>query len=713
MDGDVNSALAFDLGDPMGGMPPVAPLSMPAQNLRYPVPPVHRWHSSFSVILARLLLFLITAGITTYGAWEMLDAVRFAKMTFLQGLMILFFVVTLAWIGFAAATALVGLIKWREFNPPADFSTGDARTALVMPIYNEDPTHVTAALQAMAEELRDSGAKERFEMLLLSDSTSADAWVRESVALDRLRAAVPFMPVWYRRRWQNIARKAGNVEDFVANWGARYEYMIVLDADSLIDAATLTGLVRKMHADPAMGILQSAPTLINATTLFGRLQQFAARAYGPVVARGLAAWAGDSSNYWGHNAIIRVQAFAQCCGLPSLPGRKPFGGHILSHDFVEAALIRRAGWKVHLATDLHGSYEESPPTLTDLAVRDRRWAQGNLQHSKVIGTAGLSWVSRLHLAVGIMSYVSSPLWLVLLCVGFALSLQSHLIRPEYFTHDFQLFPTWPRFDAELMLHLFLFSMAVLLVPKTIGLLRGILSAPIRRATYGIIGLVVSCAVELVMSALYAPILMLTQSGHVIEILLGRDSGWGAQRRKVSDSTWADAWRSYRKHTITGILTGVIAWFLSPSLFYWMSPALVGLLMSVPLSRASGSHTLARMLCAVGILRTPEEAHPPLLVARKQELVLAAQALPEDGLQYLARHREARLAHIQSNVARPSDPRGKPDANLLTAEQKIADAANLDELLQWLTPPERVHVAGSASMLHQLASLPELPRPPPI
>ncbi len=713
LDRELNSALMLDLGEAAGGMPPLAPLRMPAQNFHYPVPHVNRWRTAPSVLFARLLLMTITLGITAYGSYEMLYAVRFANMTFLQGLMIVFFVITLNWIGFAAGTALVGLIKPREPNPPADFSTADACTALIMPIYNEDPTTVVAALQAMAESLHERGGEERFEMVLLSDSTSADAWVRESLALARLRAAVPFMPVWYRRRWQNIARKSGNVEDFVERWGERYDYMIVLDADSLIDTNTLTGLVRKMHADPAMGILQSSPYLIHATTLFGRLQQFASRVYGPVVTRGLAAWSGDSGNYWGHNAIIRVQAFAQSCGLPALPGRKPFGGFILSHDFVEAALIRRAGWKVHLATDLQGSYEECPPTLTDLAVRDRRWAQGNLQHSKIIGAAGFSWVSRLHLVVGIMSYISSPLWLVLLGVGFALALQSHLIRPEYFTADFQLFPTWPRFDAQLMMNLFLFSMFVLLIPKTIGLLRAIVNGPIRRATYGIVGLLFSCIVELVLSALYAPILMLTQSTHVFEILMGRDSGWNAQRRHAGESGWGDAWHSYRKATLIGCVTAVIAWFLSPSLLAWMSPALLGLLLSVPLSRASGSRTLARMFGKLGILRTPEEAQVPPLVARKYQLVEQAETLPEDGLQYLARHREARVAHIQSNMARPSDPRGKPDPHALTAEQKISDASHLDELLGWLTPQERVHIAGSGTLLHQLAGLPDLPKPPPI
>ena len=713
LDGQLNSAVRLQAEDSAAGMPPLAPLTMPAQNLGYPVPQAHAWSQSGSVIFARILLFAITAGITVYGVYQMLTAVRFADMTFLQGLMIAFFAVTLNWIAFAAGTAIVGLLKWREPNPPADFSTAGVRTALVMPVYNEDPTTVGAALQAMAEALKSAGSTENFEMVLLSDSQNAEAWVRETIVLERLRTAVPDMPVWYRRRWQNIARKAGNVEDFVEKWGARYDYMIVLDADSLIDAKTLIGLVRKMHTDPAMGILQSAPTLINATTLFGRLQQFASRVYGPVVTRGLAAWSGDSSNYWGHNAIIRVEAFAQSCGLPALPGRKPFGGFILSHDFVEAALIRRAGWKVHLATDLQGSYEEAPPTLTDLAVRDRRWAQGNLQHSKVIGSAGFSWVSRLHLAVGIMSYLSSPLWLVLLGVGFALALQSHLIRPEYFTRDFQLFPTWPRFDARLMMNLFLFSMFVLLIPKMIGLLRAIVNNPIRRATYGIIGLALSCAIELLLSALYAPILMMTQSTHVFEILMGHDSGWNAQRRRAGDSGWMEAWRSYRKLTIIGCVTAVIAWFLSPSLLAWLSPALLGLLLAVPLSRASGSTSLAHVMSWLGILRTPEEANPPSLVARKYELIAQAQGLPDDGLMYLAQHGEARAAHIRNNPPRPGDPRGRPDPNALTAEQKINDAGSMDEALGWLAPPERVHVAGSSNLLQKLSSLPELPKRPPI
>ncbi|HWS63083.1 MAG TPA: glucans biosynthesis glucosyltransferase MdoH, partial [Steroidobacteraceae bacterium] len=356
-----------------GGMPSEARLSMPPQDLRYKPSQRTREPAGAAVLYARFILVSVTLGVSTYGIYQMLQVVRFASMTLLQGLMIFFFGISLAWIAFAAGSVIAGASKRRD---PVPRGLPAGLTALVMPIYNEDPVRTTAALQAMAEALQGIAANQYFEIAVLSDSTNADSWIRETAAIDRLRTSLSsVMPVWYRRRWSNVARKAGNLEDFVTRWGGRFEHMIVLDADSLIDAPILVRLVQSMEADPRLGILQTSPQLIGARTFFGRLQQFAACVYGPVITRGLAAWSGDSCNYWGHNAIIRMKAFADNCGLPMLKGRKPFGGHVLSHDFVEAALIRRGGWKVRMATDCGGSWEESPPTLIDIAVRDRRWAQ--------------------------------------------------------------------------------------------------------------------------------------------------------------------------------------------------------------------------------------------------------------------------------------------------------------------------------------------------
>ena len=709
MDRRLNSAVAYQPVGAAGGMPPESHLEMPPQDLRHKPSRRARDRPTPAVLYARFILVTTTLGVSTFGIYQMLQVVRFASMTLLQGLMISFFAVSLGWIAFAADSVLAGASKRRDPIPRA--LSENSLTALVMPIYNEDPVRTTSALQAMAEALKDIGANHRFEIVVLSDSTNADSWIRETAAIHLLRMALtPVMPVWYRRRWKNVARKSGNLEDFVTRWGGRYDHMIVLDADSLIDAPTLLRLVQVMQEDPTLGILQTAPQLIGARTFFGRLQQFAACVYGPVITRGLAAWSGDSCNYWGHNAIIRMRAFAENCGLPTLKGRKPFGGHVLSHDFVEAALMRRGGWKVRMATDCGGSWEESPPSLIDVAIRDRRWAQGNLQHMKIIGAAGLTFTSRLHLGIGIMSYLSSPLWLLMLGIGFALAVQSHLIRPEYFSHDFQLFPTWPRFDVELMMALFWFSMLVLLIPKMLGLVRALLSARIRRGGGGVIGVVASFLLETLLSALYAPVLMLVQSRHVFEVFMGRDSGWKPQRRDSGSTTWGDAWHFHKRHMLVSCVTAVIVYFLSPSLLAWLSPALLGLFLAVPLSRASGSESLGRALSRIALLRTPEELDQPGLMARRTELIARAHALPEDGLRYLARNREARLAHIDGNLARPCEPRGKPDPHAFTAEQKLIDARSLEEALEWLTPTERVEVAADARLLNQLALLPDAEHP---
>jgi membrane glycosyltransferase len=688
-----------------GAMPPQSPLEMPVQDLRQAPavnpPPQTCWQTW----PARLLACGGAGAIATYGVVEMLNVVRFSNMTALQGVLIGFFAVSLLWIGFAAASGVATILHWaprRRTTQPLPTT----RVALLMPVYNEDPIRTTAALQAMAEALHAAGAAPLFEIVILSDSTHANAWIAESAAVAALRTALrALMPVHYRRRWHNAGRKVGNIEDFVKHWGGRYDYMIVLDADSLMSADTLLELVHRMQADAQLGLLQTVPRLCGQETLFGRMQQFASRVYGGVVARGVAAWSGDDGNYWGHNAIIRVRAFAQTCGLPQLQGRKPFGGHVLSHDFVEAALLRRAGWKVRMAPDLDGSWEDGPPSLVDVAIRDRRWAQGNLQHLKIVAARGLSWVSRLHLAVGIMSYLASPLWLVLILVGFALTLQATLIRPEYFTHAFQLFPTWPVFDAARMISLFFFSMLVLLVPKLIGLCSALCTGT-RRGCGGTLAMLGSTLIELVLSALYAPVMMLIHTHHVIHIFTGSDSDWVTQRRQAEVIRWRDAWHFHWRHTAVGLLIAAIAFFLSPTLLAWLSPAIAGLVLAIPLSKASGSVRAGRWLARLGLLRTPEESRPPTLLERRDALVRAGQPVHPDGLRHLAQQRSARLAHSEINLPRPLEVRGHPNPHRLTATRKLADAESLHEVLNWLTAPERIEVAADPALLERLALLPQ-------
>lgn len=706
MDGQLKSAVLPEGRDAVrGGMPFERPAEMPVQDLRNGVLHVPVEVTPLRVVFARMISVLGTLAITAYGVYEMLGIVSFSNMTALQGVLTFFFAVTLAWISFSACSAVAGLLIPQPRSAVGNIK--GSRTALVMPVYNEDPARTTSALYAMAEALAHIDAAQHFEIAVVSDSTNADAWIGESIAVDQLRRDLrEIMPVWYRRRWHNTGRKAGNIEEFVKRWGGRYDYMVVLDADSIMSAQTLIELVRRMQADPKLGILQTVPMLIGHSSLFARIQQFAGRVYGGLIARGVAAWSGNEGNYWGHNAVIRVAAFAQACGLPQLPGRRPFGGHILSHDFVEAALMRRAGYKVRMAPDLEGSWEESPPSLIDIAIRDRRWAQGNLQHSKVMGADGLALTNRAHFLIGILGYLSSPLWLMLLIVGFALTLQATLIRPEYFSHTFQLFPDWPRFDAERMTRLFMFTMVVLFTPKLLGWLRAMFVSRVRKGCGGVLGVTMGMVVETVLSALYAPIMMLVQTQHVVEILTGRDSGWNSQRRHAAATSWSEAWTVHWPHVLMGILIGVIAFLISPTLLAWLTPTLAGLLLAIPLSKMSGSVMLGRGLCRIGLLRTPEEKNLPPVVRRRDELLEHAASMPSDGLRYVARNRQARYAHMYGNLPRPTETRGHPDPHRLTAELKVNEAKTLDEALTWLSTPERVHVAGDPRLLERLAELPE-------
>jgi membrane glycosyltransferase len=706
MDGNLKPVRTDSLAYAGGAMPPERTMEMPTQDVRRVQEHIARTPQSAWVTWpARAIANLGALGITGYGIYEMIGIAGFSNMTVLQAVMIFFFAITLGWIAFAATSAIAGFILPAPKSPEAPL--GDSRTALLMPVYNEDPINTTAALQTMAEAIATADAARNFEIVIVSDSTNVDAWIAETLAVDRLRRALNgLMPVRYRRRWHNTGRKVGNVEDFVKRWGAHYEYMIVLDADSLMSADTLITLVKRIQADPELGLLQTVPALIGQQSLFARLQQFASRVFGNVIARGVAAWSGDDGNFWGHNAVIRISAFAQSCGLPQLPGRKPFGGHVLSHDFIEAAFLRRAGWKVRMAPDLEGSWEEGPPSLVDVAIRDRRWAQGNLQHLKLIRARGLSWTSRKHLGIGIMGYLSSPLWLMLILVGFALTLQATLIRPEYFSRTFQLFPNWPVFDAERMVSLFIFSMAVLLTPKALGLVRSILKSNTRRGCGGIIGLCMSTVVELILTALYAPIMMLIQTQHVFDILTGSDSDWVTQRRQAAVLSWRDAWHFHWKHTFVGIVIAVVAYLLSPTLLAWLSPAVAGLMLAIPLSKISGSVTLGQTLRRLAIFRIPEESAPHPMILRRNELVAAAFETPSDGLRHLARDATARVAHLAGNLPRPTDTRGHPHPQRLTAESKVTQAEKLQEALDWLSGPERMEVAADARLLERLAQLPD-------
>ena len=587
-----------------------------------------------------------------------------------------------------------------------------AKTAVLMPIYNEEPAQVMARLLAIGEDLQQAGAGGRFDIFVLSDTTNPKIWVKEEkiwLEAKRILESGSFgaesrsdteaagrsggtaggagLHIYYRRRAQNTARKSGNIEDFCNRWGAEYDFMLVLDADSLMTAETIVKMARLMEANPHAGIIQASPQMVNSTSMFARMQQFAGKVAGPVVGAGLAYWQAGNSNYWGHNAIIRTRAFIDCCGLPKLKGKGPFGGFILSHDFVEAALIARGGWSAWLLPELKGSYEECPPSMIDFAARDRRWCQGNLQHIKVLISRGLHPVSRVHFLTGIMSYLSSPLWLLFLLAGLSMVLFREFIPPQYFGQTYSLFPNWPVFDKYGTIGLFVLSMAMLLVPKFLGLaayLKG--NAGKNGRTDGVCGYVLSAwnagkslGLEIVVSTLMAPVMMLFQSKFVFDILRGKSVGWNAQNRGDEGTSWQTAWQIHKWHTVLGAVTALVVWKYAHVLFWWLLPITLGLVLAVPLSVISSRVSAGRWLRERGWFVIPEEICEPKVLARAKYWagILAPFEAGNGGLAMLQNDRTLRMLHCRMLPVNGPAPEFAPEV-AETADAKLADG-RLDDL----------------------------------
>jgi len=491
-------------------------------------------------------------------------------------------------------------------------SIAGVSTAIIFPIYNEDSVRVLEGLRATYESLERTGQLDRFDFFILSDSTNPDCWVEEEARWSELvRDLDALGKIYYRRRLFNEARKSGNVRDFLNTWGMRYRYFICCDADSVMRGETLVDLVKLMEAHPTTGLIQTVPALVNAESLFGRIQQFANRLYAPVFISGLNYWALDFGNYWGHNAIIRTEPFMQFCDLPSLPGRKPFGGQILSHDFVEAALMLRENWAVWLAYDLEGSYEEAPQALIENAQRERRWCQGNLQHGLVLFAKGLRGVSRMHLILGIFGYVASPLWLAfLITFEWIYCVQKLTGLSDITVQSFNPYLKDWSGTAHASL-VFIVCMAVIMLPKFLSLIDLANDWPRRKQFGGLLNATGGVICETIFSTLHAPLLMLWHTRFVVTNIAGISVSWTTQKRSADGTDWLYAAQRHWGHTLIGLAWGWFTWKLDPGLFWWFTPVLAGMVFSVPLSVLTSRRSLGARAKSAGLFLTPEETGPPM------------------------------------------------------------------------------------------------------
>jgi membrane glycosyltransferase len=489
-------------------------------------------------------------------------------------------------------------------------SIQDTSTALVFPIYNEPVPRVYEGLRATYQSLQKTGLLDRFDFYILSDSSDPDKWVEEERRWFALLHDLGALGrIHYRRRVVNEGKKSGNIRDFLRSWGGRYRYFIVFDADSVMRGETLVDLVKLMEAHPQAGLIQTVPALMNAESLFGRMQQFSNRLYAPIFITGLNFWAQAFGNYWGHNAIIRTEPFMQHCDLPQLPGAKPFGGHILSHDFVEAALLLKANWEVWLAYDLEGSYEEAPQSMLENAQRDRRWCQGNMQHGMVVGARGLRGGSRLHMAFGILGYLASPLWLLfLLTFNWMLYYEAHTGLSRITVR-----PLTPFLKVNATQHAFLIfaiCMVMLFLPKVLALLDLARDRTRRRAFGGMIHATCGAVAETAFSTLHAPLQMLWHSQFVAASLMLFGVHWGPQNRTADGLTWAQAIRQHWGHVVIGLIWGTAIWRLDQPAFWWFAPVVAGMVLSIPLSVLTSRASIGGNARRLGLFVTPEETAPP-------------------------------------------------------------------------------------------------------
>jgi membrane glycosyltransferase len=566
----------------------------------------------------RALLFVLVVGTAAAGTALVLPVVSARGPDVLRFIFVPIFVMLFAWAALSFWSGVFGFVLGvLRLHPvslrrqgPADAALPPLtqRTAILMPVYNEEPSEVFARLHSVYRSVEATGQLGAFDFFVLSDTTNDEIAHEEHATWEALRRELQAdSRLFYRRRTANTGKKAGNISEWIDTRGGDYAHMIILDADSLMQGATVVRLAALMEANPRTGIIQTHIVPIGRETLFARTLQFSTRLTGAVLAMGTSFWQLGEANYYGHNAILRTKAFAECCKLPVLSGKPPLGGEILSHDFVEAAFLRRGGWHCWLLPELRGSYEEVPSNLLDYAVRDRRWVQGNLQHARILFSPGLHLMSRLHLAMGIFAYLASPLWLLLLMSSSAMVVDHQLTGDVYFGSTRTLFPQWPRYHWPEIHGLLILTGLLLFGPKLLALSLRLWSTRSAKRFGGRIALIFSFLLEAVFSSLLAPVMMLFHTSFVIRILAGNAVGWPAQARGDRGMAWRQAMARHVGHVLLGLVTLLALGTLAPGYVPWILPVVAGLLLSIPMAVLSSRRGVGVAARKLRLFLTPEEA----------------------------------------------------------------------------------------------------------
>lgn len=543
-----------------------------------------------------LLLMWGMAHVLAAGGWTVVDAVLFAA-----------FAIGSPWAVLGFWNAVVGVWLLHGVRDPmrrvapfaADADAGapiGIRTAILMTLRNEDPGRAMLRLKTVKESLDDTGYGGQFDYFILSDTSDPAVATAEEEAVAEWRHALGDPDkVVYRRRTENTGYKAGNLRDFCERWGGAYELMLPLDADSLMSGEAIVRMVRIMQAHPKLGILQSLVVGMPSSSAFARIFQFGMRHGMRSYTMGQAWWAGDCGPFWGHNALVRIKPFAEQCHLPILPGKPPLGGHVLSHDQLEATLMRRAGYEVRVLPEERGSWEENPPTMLEFIRRDIRWCQGNMQYLKLLGMPGLLPMSRFQLLWAILMFLGIPAWTLMIAMLPVLAWEAREVEDD---------------SATLAIGLYLVFFTMYLSPKIAGLADAVLTPGAVARYGGRLRFAASAVMELVFSFLLGAVSTIRTTIFMIGLMFGKSVSWGAQSRDTHGISWGAAFQALWPQVAFGTLVCGALLFISPTLLIWSLPLTAGYLLAVPFGVLTAHPSAGRLFQKLGLCGIPEDFDPP-------------------------------------------------------------------------------------------------------
>ncbi len=548
--------------------------------------------------LCGVTLIVVLAGVARVFASGGIDALEYGLLACIA--------LSAPWTILGFWNSLLGLFLARRGGaglPLSQEMTSDvsirSRVAVAMAVRNEDPQRAIDRLLATRRSLDRTGQGHRVDLHIISDTNIPAVAAEEERLFALHRPALDGLgSAGYRRRMSNEGYKAGNVWQFLQEQGDDYDLFVPLDADSLMSGEAILSLVRVAEANPRIGIVQSLAVGAPAESAFGRIFQFGMRHGMRAFTLGSAWWQGDCGPFWGHNAVIRVAAFKAHCDLPKLGGRPPLGGDILSHDQVEATLMRRGGYEVRVVPVETESFEENPVTILDFMTREQRWCNGNMQYWRLLGMEGLTPTSRFQLFQAIMMYLSAPAWMILTALGAVKAVADPMMD----------------FNAPLALGLFATMVGMSLTPKIVGAIHVMLQTGGVARYGGARRFAAGLAIELIFSILMSPAVAVHLTVFLIGLAFGRKVGWGGQIRDAYGLNWSTAVRALWPQTVFGAVILAVLSVYTPAAVVWVLPVVIGLLLAVPFAVLTASPALGRWLAKRRLCAIPEEFETPAILA---------------------------------------------------------------------------------------------------